>query len=153
MASSAFPLSFVYPFRLCANSHSSMTFKLPFVYGFLNSAFNLKSRRQRHIIPINLYHLNSDSMKKLFPNNSITSQFKRKRKRAEAEASEQQEFQFTDAEEISDSEDPIDREDDKHDTQQTPSNKPKVRESNMKSLLQEVIVTGDYKCNNAGGSK
>ena len=74
---------------------------------------------------------------------------KSKRKRAEAEASEEQEFQVTDAQEISDS----DREDDKHDTQQTPSNKSKVRECNMKPLLQEVVVTGDYKSNNAGGSK
>jgi len=78
---------------------------------------------------------------------------KSKRKRAEAEANEEQEFQVTDAQEISDSEDPIDREDDKHDTQQTPSNKSKVRECNMKPLLQEVVVTGDYKSNNAGGSK
>ncbi|KAJ8435655.1 hypothetical protein Cgig2_003310 [Carnegiea gigantea] len=147
----AFPLSFASPFRLCANSQSSMTFKLPFFYGFHNSAFNLKSRRQRHITPINLYLLNSDSMKKLFHNNFTTSQFKRqlatmvfgksKRKRAEAEAK------------ISDSEDAIDREDDKHDTQQTPSNKPKVSECNMKPLLQEVVVIGDYKSNNAGGSK
>ncbi|KAJ8428469.1 hypothetical protein Cgig2_003309 [Carnegiea gigantea] len=159
----AFPLSFASPFRLCANSQSSMTFKLPFFYGFHNSAFNLRSRRQRHITPINLYLLNSDPMKKLFHNNFTTSQFKRqlatmvfgksKRKRAEAEASEEQEFQVTDAQEISDLEDPIDREDDKHDTQQTPNNKPKVSECYMKPLLQEVVVIGDYKSNNAGGSK
>ncbi|KAJ8424006.1 hypothetical protein Cgig2_032390 [Carnegiea gigantea] len=162
MASSAFPLSFASPFRLCANSQSSMTFKLPFFYGFLNSALNLKSRRQRHITPSNLYLLNSDSMKKLFPNKSKTFQFKWSSHSSgfhlqvstsiEAEASEEQEFQVTDVQEISDSEDPIDREDDKHDTQQTPSNKPKVRESDMKPLLQEVIVTRDYKSNNAGGS-
>ena len=76
-AFSAFSLSFASPFRLCANSQNSMTFKLPCFYGFLNSAFNLKSRRQRHITPINLYLLNSDSMKKLLHNNFTTSQFKR----------------------------------------------------------------------------
>ena len=67
-AFSAFSLSFASPFRLCANSQNSMTFKLPCFYGFLNSAFNLKSRRQRHITPINPYLFNSDSMK----NYSIT---------------------------------------------------------------------------------
>ncbi|KAJ8426768.1 hypothetical protein Cgig2_010200 [Carnegiea gigantea] len=163
MAFSAFPLSFASPFHLCANFQRSMTFKLPFFYGFLNSAFILKSRRQRHITPINLYLLNSCSIKKLFNNNFTTSQFKRSSHSSgfhlqvstsiEVVASEEQEFQVTDAREISDSEDPIDREDDKYDTQQTPSNKPKVRECNMKLLLQEVVVTEDYKRNNAGGSK
>ena len=51
--------------------------------------------------------------------------------RDRAEATDEQEFQVTDPQEISDS----DREDDKHDTQQTPSNKSKVRECNMKPLL------------------
>ncbi|KAJ8435651.1 hypothetical protein Cgig2_003306 [Carnegiea gigantea] len=129
MAFSAFPLSFASPFHLCANSQISMTFKLPFFYGFHNSAFNLKSRRQRHITPINLFLFNSDSMKKLFHNNFTTSQFKR------SSHSSGFHLQVIDAQEINDSEDPMDREDDKHDTQQTPSNKPKVRECNMKPLL------------------
>jgi len=48
---------------------------------------------------------------------------------------------------------PINGEDNKHCVQQAPSNKPKARESNPKSILQEITVMGDCKSNNARGSK
>ena len=78
-----------------------------------------------------------------------------KRKRSEAAPSGEQDFHITHVEDVSDSKEaaPINVGDNEHNTQQAPSNKPKVRESNLKPLLQEVTVLADYKSNNAGGSK
>ena len=79
---------------------------------------------------------------------------KAKRKRSEA-APREQDFHITHVEDASDSEEatPINVGDVEHNTQQASSNKPKLRESNLKPLPQEVTILGDHKGNTAGGSK